>query len=104
MEKFEQIKKMLETTGFPVAYLAFPEDNAPSMPFLVYEAVSSNNFAADGMVYQKIIHFQIDLYTDKKDLNTEDKVEQALSSFFWQKTGEYNDTERVFRTIYEIEV
>lgn len=95
---------MLESTGFPVAYLAFPEDNAPSMPFLVYEAVSSNNFAADGMVYQKIIHFQIDLYTDKKDLNTEDKVEQALSSFFWQKTGEYNDTERVFRTIYEIEV
>lgn len=71
---------------------------------MVYQSVYSNNFAADNTVYKKFDHIQIDLYTERKDPATEDKVEKALSSFYWEKTEEYNDTEETYRIIYEIEV
>nr|DAV20403.1 MAG TPA: tail component [Caudoviricetes sp.] len=74
------------------------------MPFLVYQSVYSNNFSADSIVYKKFEHIQIDLYTRFKEPQTEDKVQKALSSFFWEKTEEYDDAERLYRIIYEIEV
>ena len=55
-------------------------------------------------MYQKINHIQVELYTKLKDPELEDKVEQALSSFFWDKTEEYIDSERCYQILYEIEV
>ena len=48
----EEIKKLLETTGLPVAYRAFPVGNAPPLPFVCYLFSSTNNFNADDAVYQ----------------------------------------------------
>ena len=58
-------------------------------------------YPATGKSFQEI---QIDLYTRFKEPQTEDKVQKALSSFFWEKTEEYDDAERLYRIIYEIEV
>ena len=104
MTTLENIKEILETSGLPVAYGFFPEEEAPDMPFLVYQSVYSNNFSADSIVYKKFEHIQIDLYTRFKEPQTEDKVQKALSSFFWENTEEYDDAERLYRIIYEIEV
>ena len=71
---------------------------------MVYQSVYSNNFSADNVVYKKFDHIQIDLYTKLKDPLTEGKVEKALSSFYWEKTEEYIDTEQCYQIIYEIEV
>ena len=46
----EEIKKLLETTGLPVAYRAFPVGNAPPLPFICYLFSSTNNFNADDVV------------------------------------------------------
>ena len=104
MAALEEIAKLLESTGLPVAYGFFPEEEASDLPILVYQSVYSNNFSADNIVYQKFNHIQIDLYTRFKEPQTEDKVENALSSFFWEKAEEYDDTEKVYRITYEIEV
>ena len=77
----EDIKQILEQTGLPVAYHSFPEKDAPPLPFIVYLAPSSKNFCADGVVYVKGMHIQVELYTQWKNVKLEDKVEQALSSF-----------------------
>ena len=103
-EVLEKIKKLLESTGLPVAYGFFPEAEAPHLPILVYQSVYSNNFSADGIVYQDFTHIQIDLFTELKEPETEDKVENTLSSFFWEKTEEYDDAEKIYRITYEIEV
>lgn len=100
----EEVKVLLETTGIPVTYRAWPEKEAPPMPYICYLAAYSSNFGADNVVYHPINHIQIELYTELKDPDTEDKVEQALSSLFWEKTEEYIDTERCYQIIYEIEV
>ena len=46
----------------------------------------------------------MELYTKQKDQSSEDKVENALSSFYWDKTEEYIDSERCYQILYEIEV
>lgn len=92
----------LESAGFPVAYRKW--DQAPQMPYICYFEAYSDNFAADGVTYYPISHIQIELYTEQKDPEAEAKVEQTLTSFFWEKTEEYIDTERCYQTIYEIEV
>ena len=61
-------------------------------------------FGADNAVYYPINHLQIELYTSLKDPETEDKVEKALSSLFWEKSEYYIDSEQCYQIIYEIEV
>lgn len=100
----KDVKNMLEGTGLPVAYRAWPEAQAPPLPYICYLDAYSNNFPADGCAYLPIKHIQIELYTRLKEPMTEDKVEQALSSLFWEKTETYIDTEGCYQILYEIEV
>lgn len=64
----------------------------------------SNNFVADGAVYYPVLHIQIELYTQLKNPEAEDKVEKALSSLVWEKTETYIDSEACYQILYEIEV
>lgn len=100
----DQMQKILEETGLPVAYYAFPERQAPPLPFICFLTNTTNNFSADGKVYLPVRHFQIELYMKYKDEEIEGEVERALSSFFWNKTETYIDSERCFQIMYEMEV
>lgn len=102
--ELKQIKEMLEATGFPVVYRAWPIDEAPPLPYICYLVVYSNNFGADDTVYWPINHLQIELYTELKDPESEGKIEMALSSLYWEKTETYIDTEGCYQILYEIEV
>ncbi len=100
----DEFKEILCTSGLPVAYRAFPENEAPPLPFICYLVTESNNFAADGQVYYGANCVQIELYTQYKQPEVEEKVEKALSSFYWEKSEEYIDSERCYQIIYELEV
>lgn len=104
VETLESIKALLESTGLPVAYRAFPEGAAPELPFLCYLVNGSRNLFADGGVYLEVDLIQIELYTKEKDPMAEDKVEKALSYFNWEKTETYIDSEKCYQILYEIEV
>lgn len=98
--------EMLETTGLPVAYLSFDAETCPDMPFIVYQETGSNNFGADGKVYQPVKQIQVDLFTNKKDIAAETKLEEAFNnaSIFWQKVQTVDDNESCQRYTYETEV
>ncbi|MFR3238080.1 MAG: hypothetical protein ACLTOU_06085 [Acutalibacter sp.] len=104
MMALEDMKTLLDTTGYPVVYYAWPEKKAPALPYICFLTAYSNNFGADDRVYYPVAHYQIELYTRCKDPEAEGKVEQALSSYFWEKTETYLDTERCFQILYEVEV
>ncbi len=104
MINLKDFEKILSSSGFPVAYLSWPENGAPQMPYICYYVSGSNNFAADGIVYYPIIQIQVELYTELKDLKAENALETALSSFYWNKTETYIDTENCYQIAYEIEV
>ena len=98
-----EVKAVLETTGFPVAYRYHRIE--PSMPYICYMESYSNNFAADNTVYLPVKHIQIELYTGSKSPEAEETVEHALNGlFFWDKTETYIESEKCYQVIYEIEV
>lgn len=100
----EELGELLQTTGLPVTYLAWPDGKAPELPFLCYLSTGTDTLPADGGVYHQWDNVRVELYTRLKDPATEAKVEAALKGFHWQKTETYINTERCFKIDYEIEV
>lgn len=99
-----ELKQILEATGYPVAYSHFTTPPIP--PYLCYLVAYSSNFIADNQVYQKIENVQIELYTTKKDLAAEVKLEQVLddNEIPYQPTETWLETEQLFQRIYEVGV
>ena len=64
--KKKDVPAMLRRIGIPMAYDHFAEGESPDPPFLVFLFPHSDNFSADGIVYQKIDALHVELYTDKK--------------------------------------
>lgn len=102
----EELNTVLAATELPVAYLAFPADHAPEMPFIVYQETGSNNFGADNRVYFSGMRIQIDLLTKKKDRATEELLEGILTDaeIYWERVPEFDEDEACYRVTYEIEI
>lgn len=102
--ELEKLKALLEGTGLPVTYLAWPEGQAPALPFLCYLAKDTDCLYADGEVYYTYDYVVVELYTEYKSPVAEQTVEQALKGYHWKKSQDYLKSEKCFITIYEIEV
>ena len=103
---FPELTTVLESTGLPVTYRAWPEQQAPALPYICYLADYSENFGADNRVYYPITRVRVELYTECKQPEAEERVEAAFfsASLFWQKTEVYIDSENCYQIAYEIEV
>lgn len=109
----EELYAVLKTSGFPVAYYQWDPNvtingvkGPPDPPYVIYLAARSNNFSADGKVYQKVEHYQVELYTKTKSPEAEEVLENALETagIPWEKTETYIDSEKLYENLYEIEV
>lgn len=94
-----ELKTLLSTTGIPVAMNTFKTEQ--QYPYIVYIATGAKNTSADGIVYYSTPQVQVELYTKDKDLTSEDKVETALSSFFWEKDEGRLDDENSYMVAYQ---
>ena len=104
MKTLEELCEILKMTGYPVAYRFFKTPQKP--PYICYFTAYTNNQSADNVVWQKINHVQIELYTAKKDREAEQKLEEAMTSagIFFKSEEIYIDSEKIYQTIYETEV
>lgn len=102
----KEVCQMVEEIGFPVAYHHFEEGQAPELPYVVYLFPGTNNFSADGVVYQGINRLNIELYTSKKDIRAEKAAETVLNryGFFYEKDEIYLESEKMYEVLYEMEV
>lgn len=100
----EELGKLLESSGLPVAYNAFPIGDAPSLPFICYLYDDSNVFYADGEAYWGTGIYMVELYTKYKSPEVERVVEAVLSTIPFVKNETYLEDEKCFQIIYEIEV
>ena len=103
---YDAIVEMLEEAGLPLAYDHFAEGESPDPPFLVFLFPSSDNFSADGIVYQRIDALHIELYSDRKQPDVERRLETVLDrhGVFYEKTEVWIDTERLYEALYSTEV
>ena len=100
-----EIMEMLEETSLPIAYDHFAEGESPDPPFLCFLYPGSDNFAADGRVYYKINTVHVELYTDVKDPELEEKLEAVLDrhGIFYEKTEVWIESERLYEVLYTFE-
>lgn len=102
-----ELKKLLDATGYPVAYSHFkssPNRPIPEPPYVTYLVTYSSNFHADNKVHRQIQNVDIELYTDKKDLQAESFVESILDAneIPYDTTETFIDSENLFQKIYEV--
>lgn len=102
----ERLISILKEMGIPYAYNHFAEGEAPDPPFLCYLLPGSDNFSADGRVYHRISEVRLELYTDFKDLSSEQQVETALDAagFFYNKTETWIDSEKLYEVLYSFDM
>jgi hypothetical protein len=103
---YDQILSMLKEAKLPIAYDHFAEGDSPAPPFMVFLFPSSDNFAADGRVYQRIDVLHVELYTDRKQPKLETKVETVLErhGFFYEKSEVWIEKERMYEVLYSMQV
>ena len=73
----QELFEILKKTGYPTRYSHFSKAQKP--PFIAFLSNFSNNFFADNKTFKNINHWQIELYTETKDVEAETKVEEILS-------------------------
>ena len=102
----DKIIEILESLNIPFAYDHFAEGESPDPPFIVYLVPNADNFGADGKAYFKINEYNIELYTDYKDLAVESKIEEALdeASIFYAKSETWIEDEKLYEVLYSFEM
>ncbi len=102
----DNIAEILEEIGFPYTYDHFAEGESPQPPFICYRSPNSNNFGADGKVFQQIAEVHLELYTDKKDIEAEEKVESVLEGcgIFYNTSEVWIGSEKLYEVLYQFDM
>ena len=101
----DKLLEIIAEIGIPSAYDHFAEGESPAPPFICYLIPGNDNFAADGKAYFKAEQVHLELYTDKKDPETEQLVEAVLDShgIFYDRTEVWIESEKLYEVLYYFE-
>lgn len=101
-----KVVEIIKEIGLPFAYDHFAEGEAVEPPFICYLIPESDNFSADGKAYYKINQFHLELYTDRKDIDAEKKVEEVLDKheIFYDRTEVWIESEHLYEVLYYFEM
>lgn len=102
--KFKRLNKALKSLGAPVAYHHF--DEAVEAPFIVYYSPNVVNTLADNSIYHQLDSYEIELYTDYKDIELEQKMHDLLTEMeiIYYKYETYIKDEKLYMQTYQITV
>lgn len=103
---YEEINEMMLEMGLPFAYHHFAEGESPKPPFLIFLSPGENTFGADNLMYHSFKKLDIELYTDEKSPETEERVEEVLlrHNIYYTKTEVWIESEGLYEMLYEMEV
>lgn len=103
--KHKEIYEMLQTLNIPVAYDHFNDNKTIQPPFVVYREISPDTFKADGITYYRPYEFEIELVTEKKDIELEEDLEELLTNnnIPYDITDEvWDNDEKIYHNFYNI--
>lgn len=101
---YKELKNVIASIGLPYAYNEFKNGTDVAPPFICFLFTdTSEDFFADNTLYAKIRPLRIELYTDDKDFELEDRVEDALvgAGILFARDEDYIDTEKMYQIVYE---
>lgn len=97
----------LVDTGLPVTYYDWSgAEEVPEPPYIAYLFAYDSDYKADNINYVEISNFQVELYTDKKDLASEKLLQDKLKEMElpYTKTETKLETENMYQIVYEIQL
>ena len=102
----DKLVAMIREIGLTFAYHHFAEGDSPTPPFLIYLLPQSHHFGADGKVYYKIEEVRLEVYTDYKSVELEQKVETVLEKhgIFYAKSEVWIESEKLYEVVYTFEM
>lgn len=98
---------MIAGIGLPYAYDHFTKKESPGHPpFICFIYPESDNVFADDRVYQKVKQLRVELYTDEKDLDLEEAVENALDAaeLCYESNETYLNSEKMYMVTWDMDV
>ena len=103
---YKDIADMIAECNLPYAYYEFPDGTEQTPPFICFWFPESDDFFADNQNYVGIRRLYVELYTNEKDFSLESTVEGVLTAngLTFRKSDDYIDSERMWQTLYEMEV
>lgn len=101
-----QFAEILNSSGLPVRYGFWKDEDRPTVPYIEYQCTYTENFGAENKVHQVIQHIDVFLFTKEKNLTAEAAVEGVFDAneIFWNKTESYFEDERVYQILYEVSI
>lgn len=99
----KELFDLLSTLKIPCAYNHFEGKVSP--PFIAYTEISPEVFNADDYNYSMDNNFQVELVSDKKDVDLEADLETLFNNNhipFEKMDDIYDDSERIYIITYEI--
>lgn len=103
---YEEINEMMQEIGMPFAYHHFSEGESPNPPFTIFLSPGENTFGADNLMYFSFKQLNIELYTDEKSPETEERVEEVLlqHNLYYTKSETWIESEKLYEVLYQLEV
>lgn len=89
-----------------VTFYAWPENQAPELPYICFIFPDEGGLGADNINYKPITSVQVELYSRLKDTDSEAKIEAALTNnnIYFTKGSTYLDDQQAWMTVYSFEV
>ncbi len=102
----DEVMKLMESLGLPFAYDHFAEGESPDPPFSCFLYPKAKNFSADNVVYFHANALDIEVYTDFKDPELEEKIEAILTEheLYYEKFEVWIESEKMYEVLYELTV
>ena len=103
---YKEVYTMLGTAGIPVAYNQFSNATPKEPPFICFLFNDSDDLIADNYNYQPIRTLRVELYTDYKDFELEQTVENIFitNKIPFDRDETYLDSERMYMIVYEADI
>ena len=103
---YEEINEMMQEIGLPYAYQHFAEGESPNPPFTIFLSPGEHTFGAEDLMYISFKTLHIELYTDEKSPEAEERVEEVLHqhNLYYTKTEAWIESEKLYEILYELEV
>lgn len=99
-----KMRELLNSSGIPFVYHIWK--NPPALPWGVYRFSNTSEMYADGILFFVVRQYQIELYTDKKQPEVEQKLQDVLThaGIAFSKSETYIESEQMYQILYECEV
>lgn len=100
------VADIAEAIDCDYTYYQFNRDSAPEPPYIIYYYTDSDDFMADNVNYTGIRPLRIEFYSDNKEFELENKIENILNTHEipFERSEIWIEEQRMYEVNYDLEV